>query len=182
MHLCSYVYSYLCFVHCLTVLFAELVMSGRWWDAGCGRATSATRAKNTRSSCPGRRHSWPVGAVTVRRQRGCGRRRRPAWRPSCRRWSVSSPSCAVLSARYSPTHRSPGCKARAKSNGPRRTSPVLSPSAACPTGATGTYLRDKLHLPLPGLTTLRTWSRAFQTPPGLMDCSLKIMRSVRDAY
>ncbi|KAF0305880.1 Transposable element P transposase [Amphibalanus amphitrite] len=42
------------------------------------------------------------------------------------------------------------------------------------------YLRDKLHFPLPGLTTLRTWTRAFQTPPGLMDCSLKIMRSVRD--
>ena len=42
------------------------------------------------------------------------------------------------------------------------------------------YLRDKLHFPLPGLTTLRTWTKAFQTPPGLMDCSLKIMRSVRD--
>ena len=42
------------------------------------------------------------------------------------------------------------------------------------------FLRDKLHFPLPGLTTLRTWTKAFQTPPGLLDCSLKIMRSVRD--
>ena len=42
------------------------------------------------------------------------------------------------------------------------------------------FLRDKLHFPLPGLTTLRTWTKGFQTPPGLIDCSLKIMRSLRD--
>lgn len=41
------------------------------------------------------------------------------------------------------------------------------------------FLRDKLQYPLPGLTTLRTWTKAFQTPPGLISSSLKIMRSLR---
>ena len=43
------------------------------------------------------------------------------------------------------------------------------------------YLRDKLYFPLPRIITLRTWARAFQTPPGLIDCSLKIRR-VRDTF
>ena len=42
------------------------------------------------------------------------------------------------------------------------------------------FLRAKLHLPLPRLTTLRTWTNGFQTPPGLLESSLKIMRSLRD--
>ena len=43
------------------------------------------------------------------------------------------------------------------------------------------YLRDKLQFPLPGLTTLRTWTKAFQTPPGIMQCSLNIMRTACDS-
>ena len=42
------------------------------------------------------------------------------------------------------------------------------------------YLREKLNFPLPGLTTLRDWTRGFSTPPGLLAMSLKTMASVRD--
>lgn len=42
------------------------------------------------------------------------------------------------------------------------------------------YLRDKLHFPLPCLQTLRNWTNAYKTQPGLQALSLKAMSSVRD--
>ena len=44
------------------------------------------------------------------------------------------------------------------------------------------YLRQKMNFPLPGLTTLRDWTRGFRTPPGLLALSLKTMATVRDTF
>ena len=44
------------------------------------------------------------------------------------------------------------------------------------------YLREKLNFPLPGMTTLRNWTRGFQTPPGLLALSLKTMAGVRETF
>ena len=41
-------------------------------------------------------------------------------------------------------------------------------------------LREKFGFPLPGLTTLRSWTRGFRTTPGLLEMSLAIMRSLKD--
>ena len=42
-------------------------------------------------------------------------------------------------------------------------------------------LRDRFRFPLPGMTTLRRWTRGFRTSPGLLEMSLEIMRSVKDS-
>ena len=42
------------------------------------------------------------------------------------------------------------------------------------------FVRDRWNYPLPGLTTLRDWTNGFQTPPGLLELSLKTMESVQD--
>lgn len=38
-------------------------------------------------------------------------------------------------------------------------------------------LKDRFGFPLPGLSTLRSWTRGFRTTPGLLEMSLEIMRS-----
>ncbi|KAF0313967.1 Transposable element P transposase [Amphibalanus amphitrite] len=41
-------------------------------------------------------------------------------------------------------------------------------------------LKDKFQFPLPGLSTLRRWTRGFRTSPGILDMALQIMRSSAD--
>ena len=42
-------------------------------------------------------------------------------------------------------------------------------------------LKDRFRFPLPGLSTLRSWTRGFHLLPGLLQMSLEIMRSLKDS-